>query len=182
MNQMYNNKTNAAGIHITEASPIDDRKYIETEAEIAVLENIEPFPSIMYNGMVVQITENRKEYIWVESSIGLMAVGYTYPEYMDDIQGQNYANKTYNLVLYDRVSKVSVTFTNVNDAGLFIANKYLPQHILNDKESAQVMLKSSESSYEEIEWPDKIVVDTTGITVILDPKPIVSENFKVTIS
>jgi hypothetical protein len=33
----YINKTNAAGIHITEASPVDDRLIISTEQEIAIL-------------------------------------------------------------------------------------------------------------------------------------------------
>jgi hypothetical protein len=28
-----------------------------------------------------------------------MATGYTYPEWYDDIQGQNYAGKLYNFVL-----------------------------------------------------------------------------------
>jgi hypothetical protein len=35
----YINKTNAAGIHITEASPLDDRTQLKTEAEIAVMIN-----------------------------------------------------------------------------------------------------------------------------------------------
>jgi hypothetical protein len=36
---MKYNKTNAAGIHITEASPLDDRTQLKTEAEIAVMIN-----------------------------------------------------------------------------------------------------------------------------------------------
>jgi hypothetical protein len=39
-----------------------------------------------------------RTFIWLESQQGLMATGYTYPEY-DDIQGQNYAGKLYNFVL-----------------------------------------------------------------------------------
>jgi hypothetical protein len=46
----YINKTNAAGIHITEASPVDDRLIISTEQEIAILVNKEPMPSVMYDG------------------------------------------------------------------------------------------------------------------------------------
>jgi hypothetical protein len=49
----YINKTNAAGIHITEAS--DDRLIISTEQEIAILVNKEPMPSVMYDGMVVTL-------------------------------------------------------------------------------------------------------------------------------
>jgi hypothetical protein len=40
-----------------------------------------------------------RTFIWLESQQGLMATGYTYPEWYDDIQGQNYAGKLYNFVL-----------------------------------------------------------------------------------
>jgi hypothetical protein len=94
----YINKTNAAGIHITEASPVDDRLIISTEQEIAILVNKEPMPSVMYDGMVVTL-QIQRTFIWLESQQGLMATGYTYPEWYDDIQGQNYAGKLYNFVL-----------------------------------------------------------------------------------
>jgi hypothetical protein len=73
----YINKTNAAGIHITEAS-VDDRLIISTEQEIAILVNKEPMPSVMYDGMVV-FCRFKKTFIWLESQQGLMATGYTYP-------------------------------------------------------------------------------------------------------
>jgi hypothetical protein len=69
------NKTNAAGIHITEASPVDDRLIISTEQEIAILVN--KTKCIMYDGMVVTFADSK--FIWLESQQGLMA-GYTYPE------------------------------------------------------------------------------------------------------
>jgi hypothetical protein len=84
----YINKTNAAGIHITEASPVDDRLIISTEQEIAILVNKEPMPSVMYDGMVYFCRFQKNAFIWLESQ--LMATGYTYPEWYDDIQGQNY--------------------------------------------------------------------------------------------
>lgn len=182
MDPKYLNKTNAAGIHITEAAPMDDRMFVNTLASLEALSGVEPFAGIMYDGLVIQVADNRKEYIWIESSSGLMAVGYTYPEYLDDVQGQDYANKTYNLVLYDKVNKISLTFEDEADEGLFIANKELPYHILDDKGLAQVTLKSSSSSFEEIEFPDRVVASTEGITIILDPKPSISESFKITIS
>jgi hypothetical protein len=56
----YINKTNAAGIHITEASPVDDRLIISTEQEIAILVNKEPMPSVMYDGMVVTFADSKR--------------------------------------------------------------------------------------------------------------------------
>jgi hypothetical protein len=79
----YINKTNAAGIHITEASPVD-RLIISTEQEIAILVNKEPMPSVIrWYGDTLQI---QRTFIWLESQQGLMATGYTYPEWYDDIQ------------------------------------------------------------------------------------------------
>jgi hypothetical protein len=56
----YVNKTNAAGIHITEASPCDDRTQIATEAEVAVLVK-EPMPNIMMAWWL--LSQTRKTYI-----------------------------------------------------------------------------------------------------------------------
>jgi hypothetical protein len=58
----YINK-NAAGIHITEASPVDDRLIISTEQEIAILVNKEPMPSVMYDGMVVTLQIPKNVYL-----------------------------------------------------------------------------------------------------------------------
>lgn len=177
----YNNPTNASGIHITEASPIDDRYFIPTEAEVSALSNVEVFPSVMYDGLIVQFADTRREFIWIESDYGLMVEGYTYPEWYDDIQGQDYGNKLYNFVLFDKVSKVTVTYTDILDAGLFVPILDLPYPIAQDMTSAEVTFKASTSSYLEQEYPDSLITSADGITVILDPKPAIGETFKITI-
>lgn len=176
----YINKTNAAGIHITEASPVDDRLQIKTEAEIAVLVNKEPMPSVMYDGMVVSFGDTKRSFIWVEAAQGLMETGFTYPDWYDDIQGQNYANKTFNFVLLDKVCKIEVTF-NGGD-GLFIPKNKLPFHILEDMDSAFVTMKSSTTSFKELEFPDRVDALAQGLMIILDPKPALNEHFKITIT
>ena len=50
----YNNPTKAAGVHVTEASPLDDRGILNSEADVAALSNVEPMPGVMYDGMVIQ--------------------------------------------------------------------------------------------------------------------------------
>ena len=177
----YNNPTTASGIHVTEASPIDDRYLVNTEAEVAALSNVEPFPSVMYDGMIVQFADTRRLFMWIESNYGLMTEGYTYPEWYDDIQGQDYGNKLYNFVLIDKVSKVDMTFTDALDDGIFIPIKDIPYHIVQDFLAATVTFKSSSSSYLEQEYPDSLVASVEGLTIILDPKPTVGESFKITI-
>lgn len=178
----YVNKTNAAGIHITEASPVDDRLQIATEAEIAVMVNKEPLPSVMYDGMIVHFSDTRKNYIWVEAAQGLMATGYTYPVWYDDIQGQDYAGKTYNFVLFDFVCKVEVAFDDAGLRGILVPKSKLPYHILNDMESAVVTMKSSVTNFRELEYPDYTEEVEGGLLIITDPKPSLNEAFKITIT
>jgi hypothetical protein len=175
----YINKTNAAGIHITEASPLDDRTQLKTEAEIAVMINKEPMPNVMFDGMVVTFSDTKKSYIWTESQQGLMATGYTYPAWYDDIQGQNYAGKLYNFVLFDKVCKIELRY--MTGEGILIPLSKLPFHILKDMDSASVTMKSSSSSYRELEFPDSVVNTALGLLIILDPKPEINEVFKITI-
>lgn len=177
----YINSTNAAGIHITEASPIDDRYFINTEAEIAVLSNVEPLPSIMYDGMLVQFADTRRKFMWLESDYGLMTEGYTYPEWYDDIQGQDYANKLYNFVLADSVNKVTVVYSDNADAGLLVPVEELPYSVARDFDSAIISFRSDDTGYTEIEYPDRIEETSGGIMIILDPKPSIGETFKITI-
>jgi hypothetical protein len=54
-----------------------------------------------------------------------MATGYTYPEWYDDIQGQNYAGKLYNFV-FDMVCKLEMRY--LFGAGLLVPKSKLPFH------------------------------------------------------
>lgn len=178
----YTNETRAAGVHITEASPIDDRLYISTEEEVAVLENVEPLPNIMYDGMIVHFSDTGKNYIWTESVYGLMLSGFLYPDWYDDIQGQNYAGKRYNFVLYDTVAKLTIEYDNIGDPGIFVPKGKLPYNVVQDMDNSSVSFKSSVTDYTEMEFPDRVEVLPQGLMIILDPKPALTETFKITIS
>lgn len=177
----YKNKTNAAGIHITEASPIDDRLDLATEAEIALLNGVEPMPSIMYDGMVVTFSDTGRRYVWKESPVGLMAEGYTYPLWADDINGQNYAGKKYNFLIFDRTNKVTKKWVSSEDSGINIPKKDLPHHLILDPTSIIIMYKSSANSYTEQMFPSTVLINSTGIIVVMDPKPAVGTEFKILI-
>jgi hypothetical protein len=138
-------------------------------------------PNIMYDGMVVTFSDTKKTYIWVEAAQGLMATGYIYPEWYDDIQGQNYAGKRYNFVLFDKVCKIDLVFTISSDAGLLVPKSKLPFHILNDMDSVTVTMKSSSSAFRQIEFPDYVEATAAGLLIVLDPKPSINEVFKITI-
>lgn len=186
--KQYTNTTYTSGIQVTEATPVDDRILIQSEeillnvftGDLTVEE--QALISVLYDGLIIQVKDNRREYVWTESLYGLIPGGYTYPSYMNGIYEQDYGDKTYNLVVFDRINKIDITYSDINVDGLFIATSLLPFHVMRDMASANVVLKSSSSSFAEIEYPDRIEVLPTGLMVILDPKPNITEVFKITVS
>lgn len=186
--KQYNNNTRTSGITVTEPTPIDDRLLVHDEDALrdtftgAVTEEEQAMIATLYDGLVIQVKENRREYVWTESAFGLLATGYTYPAYANGIYGQDYGGKTYNFVIFDKVAKVDYTFQDITADGIFISKDLLPFHVIKNMTSAVITLKSSSSNFEELEYPDLIKDLSGGLMLILDPKPALSEVFKITIS
>jgi len=180
----FNNTIRTGGLLITEGSPVDDRLQVMeesfildafstpfTDAEIT-------FTGTLYDGMVVQSTLTKREYVWTESTAGLLgSTGYTYPSF-----DPYYRGRTFNFVLYDASITLDITYTNQAIAGFFITDDVLPFKVLKNKDSVVVTLKSSESVFTELELPDLVQTVAGGIEVLLDPAPVVGEQFKITIS
>ena len=180
----YNNATRSTGINITEATPIDDRLHFATLADL--LNSILVQPSavlpVLHDGMVINIKDSRKSYIWMESAYGVLGQGHTYAPYETDVRGQNYANKTYNLVLFDKVVKYKAKFTDIGAAGLPIMKNDLPEGALKDLSSIVIHFQSSWDQFKTIQFPSHIDIGTDDITIILDPKPDLNEEFNITLS
>jgi hypothetical protein len=183
----YDNPISVTGLKIIEPTPVDDRLLVDSEDALKQLfvaplsvEELN-FIATLYDGLVTLTGDSTKQYIWTESDYGLLSTSYTYPAYATNIAGQDYAGKTFNFVLFDKTARVVITYTNPGDAGLTVAAGLLPYHILKDMSTAMVTMKSSTSGYLEIEHPDSITFTTSSITIILDPKPDVGEQFRITI-
>jgi len=177
MANKYNNAIPVTGFRPTEASPLDDR---DVMLDSAILDpaNVLKY----YEDMVVRISNTNKKYIWAESNHGLFNTGHTYPSYATDINGINYANKTFNFVVFDEVIKLESKLQNTSDIGLFIPFRDLSLEMIKDPSDITVTLKSDTTQFKEIEHPDRIEVVGSGIYVILDPKPSFNEIFKLTIT
>lgn len=188
LTNQYINGIRTAGLQVNEASPVDDRLLVKDVA--AVLGGMPSANAVvtdlilsLYDGMVIQIRGTRKEYVWAESEYGIVDGGYTYPAWATDIAGQNYANKKYNFVLFDKVSKFEVIYNSASmPLGILLPYKELPFHVLQDLGNANVTMKSSASNFEEIEHPDKLRIYPAGLTVLMDPNPVNGEVFKITIT
>ena len=180
--KVYKNNIKTGGLNITEATPGDDREYVIDEATLidvfsspyTVAEN--NFRAVLYDGLVVQSGTTKRKYIWVESLVGLLATSYTYPPY-----DPNYGSKSYNFVRFDNIVKLNKTYINTGINGIEVADSLLPLHILQDKSNIQVSFRSSQSSFQELEFPDKVETIPGGILIVFDPLPLVSEQFKITI-
>ena len=181
--KQYNNKTDSNGIKVTEASPVDDRLYLESEAIVIATAGVsEPIPGVMYDQMVVQARDTKRRFIWIESLHGLIPGGYTYPDFMDDVQGQNYGGKTYNFVLYDSTNKYTLTYNGVL-TDLIIPPGELPAQVLEDRENAVITMKSSSVGYLDVEIPNRVYLHGDGgLWLSIVPLPELGEIFKITIS
>jgi len=186
--KQYNNNTRTSGIRVTEPTPIDDRMLVHNEESLTdiftgtVTTEEQAMIATLYDGLIIQIKENRREYVWTESAFGLLPTGYTYPAYANGIYGQDYGGKTYNFVIFDKTIKVDYTFQDITADGIFISKNLLPYHIIKNMSGAIVSLKSSTSNFEELEYPDLVKNLSGGLMIILTPKPAISEVFKITIS
>lgn len=184
----YTNPISTVGLQISVAAPVDDRLIVESES---VLEELFIAPhtdekilyrSVLHDSMLILIKDTKRVFIWVESSYGLMDLGYVYPSYMNDEEGQDYANKEYNFVLHTAVNKITKTYTNIADDFILIENKEIPAQASTDgKTGVQVLMRSSVDSFRDIHFPDGIESVSEGIKVFFDPKPNVNEIFRITI-
>ena len=184
LTRQYLNRTNSIGVRVTEATPMDDRQYAVSEEAIvaATMGNIELYPGVMYDGLDITAKDTGRRFIWRESEYGLLAVGYTYPVYFNDIQGQDYAGKTFNLVIVDTTNKLNMDYdAGEAPTGLKIPKGKLPLHILQDPYSVNITVRSSDDAYMSNQYPDHIEVLTDDILVVFDPPPLVGEQFIVTI-
>jgi hypothetical protein len=179
----YNNPTNVAGVHVTEAVPLDDRLILKSEADVAAYVDTEPLPGIMYDGMVVQFADTRNQYIWVESLYGLMKESYTYPEWADDIAGHNYANKKYNLVLFDEKSFYEAVYeTSVATKSIKVPLGSLSyKQLMNVGKIHMITVTSGETDYKEIEFPDTWFIANGFLHIVFDPEPKIGESFIILI-
>lgn len=179
----YTNGIITTGLHVTEATPLDDRIHYNTLADLVVSVEAADQATLttLFDGIVVVISDSGKSYIWVESAWGALPTGHTYPPYAVDVRGQNYANKTYNFVLFDKVAKYSASYSSTADEGLVIHKNELPYEVLKDPDGAIVTLKSSTTFFQEIEIPDRVAVRADHIVILLDPKPAINEEFKITL-
>ena len=184
MSTQYTNSTKSTGINITEAAPIDDRLLYNTLAELLndTLRNPSALLPVLHDGMVIQIKESRLNYIWKESDFGALGSGYRYPDHAVSVRGQNYANKVYNFVLYERTAKYTVKYTSISLDGLTIAKNLLPYHLLVDLTNMFAIMKSSADGFVEQQYPSHIEIGTDDITVICDPKRELNEEFKITLT
>ena len=180
----YNNPTKAAGVHVTEAAPLDDRTILISEEDVAALAGVEPMPSVMYDGMVIMFADTRRKFIWVESFYGLMQTGYTYPDWADDISGHNYAGKTYNLVLFEDISTYTAVYAIGNASGsVQVPFGRLTYRQLQDIENiTSITVTSSSTGHTEMEIPDHWSAGPSGnLDIIFTPPPTIGEVFKITI-
>lgn len=183
----YDNGIKTVGLQIVVAAPVDDRLIIDTEAQLVELFNSPETEDkvnlqvVLYDMIIILTRDSKKKYIWMESVEGLIDGGYKYPAYLQNEEGQDYGDKTYNFVLYTPVNKITKVYTDNSNPWILVENNLLPEAILQNKAAAMVMMKSDATGYTRMEFPDSLVVVSAGINIVFDPEPDLNETFLITL-
>lgn len=165
-NKFINANKVSSGLSLTSASPTDDRMYFDS---LAALNNfiskapLENKGSIMHDGIKIMISSkpvsgggttllvtDYTEYVWVETSSGLLDEEYTYSAYAG-----NMANRKYNFV----PASSSVVINRKVPAGdtlIRIEYRYLPISIRRHKVSNVSIFESYAPGKYNIAFPDSI--------------------------
>ena len=102
---------------------------------------------------------------WRESSFGMLSPGYTYTGEFDIIAGVDYRNRTFNLVLVDRVSEVNIVLS-VDTAVISVPFKDVPFSAL-EKDVFEV--KIYEDGVDGVDIPNYVTTGTGGILIDVYP-------------
>ena len=173
----YTNTVKVTGLSPTEASPLDDRLLIIDMGNMPEHNDLITY----YEDMVVVEANTQKRYAWVESDFGLLPQSYTYSKYTVDISGINYAGRSFNFVLVDDISIFDINVP-VGTLRFTIPMEYIPFKLHKNLGAAQISMKSSLSSFTEIEFPASIKEVLDGIEMTIRPATTQLETLKITIS
>ena len=115
MGYIQNNKVLTEGYHIGSQTPIDDRLVYESISDAISLGIDDEQAYRFYEGLRIWCLADNKEYVWTESSTGVIPGGFTYPSGVSS-HGVFYGNRTFNFVPTGYVSSGAPTIytTTIN--------------------------------------------------------------------
>jgi hypothetical protein len=97
MQSFDNARVLATGWHISSQTPIDDRLVMLNYTDILSLGPNDEDAYRYYDGLKIFVVENESEYVWKESTTGVLPQSFTYPNNVS-LNGVNYSNRSFNLV------------------------------------------------------------------------------------
>jgi hypothetical protein len=101
-----NKKKILGGLHVASQTPVDDRIILNNYDDLLSLglNNVDAYR--YYEGLIVYVLENEREYAWVESELGALPTPFTYPSNII-VNGVNYSNRTFNFVKITTAPKLT---------------------------------------------------------------------------
>jgi hypothetical protein len=101
-----NKKGSLGGLHVATQTPVDDRIILNNYDDLLSLgiNNVDAYR--YYEGLIVYVLENEREYVWVESELGALPTPFTYPSNII-VNGVNYSNRTFNFVKITTAPKLT---------------------------------------------------------------------------
>ena len=170
----------SSGLSLTSASPADDRAYFNSAADLSAYIDKDAGNSgnIMYDGIKIMVSSKPVsgggsvllvtdyiEYIWVETSFGLLDTAYKYGPYSGDM-----ADRTYNFVPAS-ASVVIVRTIPLGEAVIQIDYRYLPISIRRHKVSNVSIFEEYETGKYNIAFPDSIEFESGTQNLLINITP-----------
>ena len=97
MTLISNKNDQAEGFHVGSQTPLDDRRYYDTLADIvaAIAAGTEPYR--LYEGIIIWARATAKSYRWQEAAAGIVGSSFTYPAGIST-GGVTYGGRTFWLI------------------------------------------------------------------------------------
>ena len=109
---MYSSKKSLAeGFHIGSQTPMDDRRYYDTLADLVAAIGAGTEPYRLYEGIVIWVRDTAKSYRWQESVTGAVGTDFTYPAGIL-AGGVTYDGRTFRMVEQSSVNTTDLYSTN----------------------------------------------------------------------
>lgn len=108
---MENKNNQLEGFHVGSQTPIDDRLYYNSEADLIAEITSSYGMYRFFEGMPVWAKDTGKTYRWLESATGLLGSSLTYPSGIS-ASGVSYSGRSFNLV--EQSSSASTSLYNSN--------------------------------------------------------------------
>ena len=179
MGQKIPNNQESLGWAVLDGRPIDDRSDFVTKQALIDFTNAKY--TVLYDGLVTKVDETGYHYRWSEGVHGLFSLNspFEYNSWDTNIGGIDYANKTYNWVIEDRVIWMDYQ-QNTTDTFIELPFADIPEHLWKNEAMTVEVYVDTDT---EVTLPDSLTWGSVGrVRINFYPSIPIWTNMKIKLS